>query len=298
MSIYETAVDEHVEPNGNKYAYRYFGSKSSGNLPLLLMVHFRGNMDWWDPHFINPIAATRPVLLVDAAGIGRSGGQVPTEWALWAQNYLDVVNALRISKIDVLGFSMGGVAAQYFALNSPSGLTRRLILAGTTSTFGPENINVDSEPLSVLTNAETDQEVEDAILLSFYANSPTSQEAGLQSWRRILASRAQRIGPLDREGTKRQLTAATTGLFSGPLGAQGTYERLSDIKIPVFVANGNHDALISPENSLVLYQKLVNSEVQLHIFPDAGHGFLNQYAKDFSTMVNEFLDRGETRAKI
>jgi hypothetical protein len=35
--------------NGVTYAYRRYGTATTGALPLVLLQHFRGNLDNWDP---------------------------------------------------------------------------------------------------------------------------------------------------------------------------------------------------------------------------------------------------------
>lgn len=44
------------------------------------------------------------------------------------------------------------------------------------------------------------------------------------------------------------------------------------------------------ENSITLWRKLVNADAQLHLYPDSGHGFLDEYHDHFARLVNEFLD--------
>lgn len=83
MSTYETAQDQYITIKGVKYAYRRFGVAEG--IPLFLHIHFRGTMDHWDPTFINPLAARRPIIILDNAGVGRSEGQIPTSFAGWAQ---------------------------------------------------------------------------------------------------------------------------------------------------------------------------------------------------------------------
>src|SRR5271170_593099 len=83
MSTYETAETKFITVNGVKYAYRLFGTSSG--IPLVMQIHFRGNMDWWDPAFINPLAAKRPILFIDNAGVGRSEGTVPESFLGWAK---------------------------------------------------------------------------------------------------------------------------------------------------------------------------------------------------------------------
>jgi len=53
----ETAPTRYVEGNGIRFAYRQLGP-SSGT-PLVLLQHFSGNIDAWDPAVVNALAADR-----------------------------------------------------------------------------------------------------------------------------------------------------------------------------------------------------------------------------------------------
>ncbi|KAK5128167.1 hypothetical protein LTR08_004093 [Meristemomyces frigidus] len=108
MATQITAKTQYVKAaNGVTFAYRRVG-KSDG-LPLVMQIHFRANMDFWDPVLVDSIAAKRPVIILDQAGVGRSDGDVA---------------------IDLLGFSMEGCAVQMVALARPD-LIRKLIVAGS-----------------------------------------------------------------------------------------------------------------------------------------------------------------------
>ncbi len=81
---------------------------------------FRSNMDFWDPALVDALAAARPVILFDQAGVGRTtGGAVATTFHGWASCQLALTAALGLDRFDVLGFSMGGAAAQMVALTAP-----------------------------------------------------------------------------------------------------------------------------------------------------------------------------------
>lgn len=71
---------------------------------------------------------------------------------------------------------------------------------------------------------------------------------------------------------------------------EGSYDRLHEIKISVLVANGNNDILVPTHDSYVLWQKLVNSDATLHLYPDSGHGFLDDYSEHFAGLLKSFLD--------
>src|SRR5262245_6198350 len=95
------------------YAHRRLGG--GAQRPLLCLQHFMGTLDNWDPAVIDLLASDREMLLFDSAGVGRSSGTVPTTVAGMAMHALDFLDALRLTRCDVLGFSLGGMVAQEMA---------------------------------------------------------------------------------------------------------------------------------------------------------------------------------------
>ena len=71
----ETAPTRYIEGHGIRFAYRRLGPATG--TPLVLLQHFSGNIDAWDPAVVNALATDRPVIAFDNAGVGRSTGQTP-----------------------------------------------------------------------------------------------------------------------------------------------------------------------------------------------------------------------------
>src|SRR6202040_1920594 len=128
IRTHQTAPTQFVEANGIRFAYRRFGK--SGGVPLVFNQHFTGTMDHWDPAVTDGLASDREVILFNNAGVSSSSGEVPTSIEGMAANAGAFVGALGLSKVDVLGFSIGGLVAQEIA-GQASGLVRRLTLVGT-----------------------------------------------------------------------------------------------------------------------------------------------------------------------
>ena len=63
--------------NGVTYAYRRLGAPMSHMPPLVLLQHYRGNLDNWDPALIDALAAGRRIVAFDNAGVGGSTGTTP-----------------------------------------------------------------------------------------------------------------------------------------------------------------------------------------------------------------------------
>jgi pimeloyl-ACP methyl ester carboxylesterase len=263
-------------------------------------IHFRANMDLWDPDFVNALAKARPVILFDNAGVGRSSGEVPETFQGWADDAISFIEALGFGEVDFLGFSMGGYAAQMVALTAPQ-LVRKLILSGTSaSTPSAEHIagvvwpreQAPPGPIKALSEAVTLEEGREALAYSFFYTDDVGRSAFEKYWARLQQRTAESLMShlLDRDGgAKRQFAAAVHSFKSSP---SDTFDRLGELKMPVLVANGDNDVLIPSSRSWELMTQISNA--QLMIYPHAGHGFLWQYAELYAEHVNRFLDGNES----
>jgi pimeloyl-ACP methyl ester carboxylesterase len=115
---HQTAPTQFVEANGIRFAYRRFGML--GGMPLVFNQHFTGTMDHWDPAVTDGLAATREVILFNNAGISSSSGEVPTSCEQMGTYAVSFIRALRLPKVDVLGFSIGGFIAQEITRQAPT----------------------------------------------------------------------------------------------------------------------------------------------------------------------------------
>ena len=141
---HETAPTRFVEANGTRFAYRRFGGGTG--LPMLFCQHFTGTMDHWDPIVTNALAQEREVILFDNQGVGSTSGNTPDNIQAMATDALHFIDALGLKRIDLLGFSIGGMVAQQIVLDRPT-LVRYLILAGTAPEGG-ERIDIGTVPPS------------------------------------------------------------------------------------------------------------------------------------------------------
>jgi pimeloyl-ACP methyl ester carboxylesterase len=100
-----TAPTQFVEANWIRFAYRRFGTETG--TPVVFMQHFRG-VDYWDPAVTDGLAADRGVILFNNAGVAISSGRTPDTVDAMARHAADFVGALSLTKVDLLGFSIGG----------------------------------------------------------------------------------------------------------------------------------------------------------------------------------------------
>jgi pimeloyl-ACP methyl ester carboxylesterase len=275
----DKAATDTVELDGAQVAYRAFGAEDG--TPLLFCHRFRGTIDDWDPLFVDTIAQQRPVVLFDSAGVGRSGGTTPNSIEAMARIAVNTARALELQQIDILGWSMGGAVAQHAALLAPT-LVRRLVLAGT----GPGGVpDAPSSPPRVaeIAGKPTSDVVDDDLLYLFFHRSETSRALGKEHLAR-LNQRSEPPGPAVKEES---YMAQLHALITYTAGEGATIERLGEIHQPTLVANGHHDVMVHAYNSYLMSQQLPSATLVL--YPDAGHGFLFQLAKDFGQLVTQFL---------
>jgi pimeloyl-ACP methyl ester carboxylesterase len=150
----------------------------------------------------------------------------------------------------------------------------------------------------VMQNAGASVPTVQSFLNLFFKPSETSQAAGHAWWARI-HERTKETSGEDRVGyVSEGMTdggAGITALVEASAKAadianakDGSYDRLGEIKIPTLVANGYEDIMVPTINSFHLSQKIPTAF--LITYPDAGHGFLFQYAELFAKHANDFVD--------
>ena len=274
------APTQYVDVQGTRFAYRRLGLESG--VPLVLLQHFRGTMDRWDPLVTDGLGKTRPVILFDNRGVGLSGGETPTSVEAMARDAEAFIEALQLAQVDVLGFSLGGYAAQELALARPD-LVRRLILAGT----GPRGGHGMQEFSAEVGAAATRDEGRPFL---FFAQTPTSQAAA-QSF---LARTSERKHDVDPTSTVQTMQAQGQALGAwGEAASHDAYmERLRRLVPPTLVVNGSNDIMVPTINAFDLAQAI--PKAQLVIYPDAGHGAFIQYAGLFVEHATLFLTRNDT----
>lgn len=265
--------------NGISYAYRRFGSSDDRWPPLLFLQHFRGNLDNWDPLLVDTIAAHREVILLDNTGVGLSSGKVPVTVTEMARDAISFLDALEISRVDLLGYSLGGMVAQELALLRPRDV-QRIVLAGTGPRGGQQMHGWIFDIERTANNAHNGIE---ELLHIFFEISETSRALGREYVQRTFS----RLEGADKPNSPEVARAQYDAIVEWGIPDSTQLNRLAGITHPTLVANGDNDMMIPTINSQILADHLPNA--RLRIYPDAAHGFLFQYPRQFAELVTEFL---------
>jgi pimeloyl-ACP methyl ester carboxylesterase len=275
-----TAPTQFIETPLETYAYRRFGGGAAA--PLVFLQHFTGTLDNWDPAVADQLAGGREVVLFESAGVGRSTGEVPTTIAGMAAHFLAFADALGLTQIDLLGFSLGGMVAQQAALERPS-LVRKMLLVGTAPEGGEDIMHLEKPELSKILGDPSLSGYQVLVKL-FFTSSESSQAAG-QAFASRLSARTEDREPLS--GPK--VAQAQIGAFRAWEQVDGErFDKLRRITQPCLVVNGVKDTMIPVRNSYFLAEHLPNA--MLLTYPDAGHGSLFQFHDSFVRHATLFLD--------
>jgi pimeloyl-ACP methyl ester carboxylesterase len=265
--------------NGISYAYRDFGE---ADVPLVLLQHFRGNLDNWDPALLDELAAARRVVAFDNTGVGATSGRTPGTVEQMAVDAIAFLEALNLRRIDLLGFSLGSFVAQEIALIRPD-LLRRLVLASSAPQGATGMHGWAPEVIGAIGGREPNPQ---GYLQVFFAPTASSQEAGRQAAGRIFGRTEDKDEPTTWQTRQAQYDA----VCAWGIPNHSMLERVATIQVPVLVANGDSDPMILPRYSYLLAGLL--PDVRLTIYPDSAHGFLFQHHTRFAADVHAFLDEG------
>jgi pimeloyl-ACP methyl ester carboxylesterase len=272
-----TAPTRFLSTSLGTYAYRRFGGGTG--LPLLCLQHFTGTLDNWDPAVTDPLAVGREVILFESAGVGRSSGSVPETIGGMADHALSFMNALHLTQVDVLGFSLGGMVAQAMALKSPS-LFRRLMFVATAPEGGEDIMHMEKPSLQVSPRIKGFER----IVKLFFTPSVASQAAGEEFAARLMLRQEDREPAAGSNVARAQIAA----FRAWEAYAGERFSSLQNITHPCLVVNGIFDKMIPVRNSYMLGEHLPNA--MLVTLPDSGHGALFQFHKTFVDLAKRFLE--------
>jgi pimeloyl-ACP methyl ester carboxylesterase len=277
MTSYSSLPNKLISaPNGVDYAYRDTGG---GGAPLVLLQHFRGNLDNWDPALIDALASARRVITFDNAGVGGSTGTTPDTVEQMAHDAIAFLAAMDLGQVDLLGFSIGSFVAQEITLRRPA-IVRRLVLASAAPQGAAGMHGWAPDVIGAIGTPETSP---DEYLGVFFARSSSSLQVGKEAMQRMYARTEDRDAATNWATRQAQYDAVCTwGIPDHAL-----LQRLSCLQLPVFVANGDSDPMILPQYSYLLAGLIPQARVK--IYPDSAHGFLFQHHAEFAADVEAFL---------
>jgi pimeloyl-ACP methyl ester carboxylesterase len=266
-----TAPTQTVRYGKQRFGYRSIGS----GRPVVFVMGLSGTIDGWPPSFLDAVAAKgHRVIVFDNEGIGRStlrGGTLTI--TRMGQDTARLIKALHLRRPDVVGWSMGGMIAQSFAVQSPK-LVRRLVLMATAPGDGHATLP-DAAALTALSSGDAA-----ALLPDLF---PDDQMAARD---RYIADLLMRFD-IDPIAPPKIITAQLAACAQWMTGADPEGAKLASIKARTLVGGGELDTLLPVANQRHIAQVIPHAK--LITYPDAAHGFFFQESADFLPRLSAFL---------
>jgi pimeloyl-ACP methyl ester carboxylesterase len=266
-----TAPTQTARVGKQKFGYRSIGR----GRPVVFVMGLAGTIDGWPPSFLDAVAAKgHRVLVLDNEGVGRSTLRPGTlTIRRMGQDTARFIKALRLRRPDVVGWSLGGMVAQSFAVRYPKRL-RKLVLMATAPGDGKATLP-DAGALTALSTGDPA-----ALLPDLF---PPDQIVARDRFIADLLMRFD-IDPIARPPViSAQLAACTQWMTGGdPDGAE-----IRSVKARTLVGGGDLDGLLPVANQRHLAQVIPHAK--LVTYPDAAHGFFFQEAADFVPRLTAFL---------
>ncbi|HEX6029017.1 MAG TPA: alpha/beta hydrolase [Nitrososphaeraceae archaeon] len=260
-------------------AYKILGKGD----PILLISGSGNVMDVWPSSMLQELSSNHTVIIFDNRGVGNTtSGTRPFSIEQFANDTAGLMDALKIQKADVLGFSMASFIAQQLTLMHPEKVNR-LILYGT-SCGGQESIPQSPEVVKALSDFVNNrtQDVETFLSVTFPLEWIKSHPTYLET-----IPKSAEIVP--SATLVKQFNAVENWLDTK---WSGVCSQLSNISKPTLIITGTEDIAVPAANSIILAQKIPGA--WLVQIKDAGHGLMYQYPEQFNKVLQTFLSTTTT----
>jgi pimeloyl-ACP methyl ester carboxylesterase len=244
--------------------------------PLLFIIGYGSTMDLWPPGMLANLSSKNRIIVFDNRGMGyTTASDKPFSIELFADDAAGLMDALNISRADILGWSMGADVAQELALRHPGKVDRLILYAGSCG--GNESIPPAPEVLEQLTNT-----------------SGSAREQGERLFQVLFPAAWLRdhpdprtYFPIPNETSSPEIYIRQNEAISS---WNGTYSRLPEIRSPTLVLTGTEDVINVPANAFVIGGRIPGAWVVQ--VPGGGHGMIYQYPDLFQRVVTLFLESG------
>src|SRR6266700_3462409 len=263
---------EKLQVAGAQIAYRRIGN----GRPLMVLNGFAATSADWDPSFLDRLASSNEVVLLDNRGIGRSNDNGrPFDIAQLADDATRVLEALGIERTSLLGWSMGGFIALTLALQHPGRIDKLILLS--TEPGGADADLAPAEVWSQLIDMSGTPHEQARRLLSLLFPRDFAESIYREFGDIVAAARAQ-LSPSLVDGQAAVMDA---------WHRDGVENQLREIRVPTLIATGIDDIVIPPSNALKLVSAIPGA--WLAQFNGGGHAFMAQYPLPLADLVNSFL---------
>jgi pimeloyl-ACP methyl ester carboxylesterase len=269
-------------------AYKVFGKGD----PIILFNGASDNMDAWDPSFLKGLSSNHTVIVFDQRGIANTTtGTKPYSMQQLANDTAGLLDALKMPKADVMGYSLGSFIAQAFTISYPEKVNSLILVASTCG--GKDGIDQPPE-FKKLQYDVTNKTLNNISITAEEIKSLNSASLGsgwiklhpesLKGFENITSLQQLKPGlPPAIANNQNNVGHAWTAT-----NWSGACEQLAKLAKPMLVITGTDDNYYVPHgNALILAGKIPGA--WLAQIKNAGHAVMNQYPEEIGKIMNTYL---------
>ena len=272
-------------------AYKMLGKGD----PILLFNGASDGMDAWDPSLPRILSSNHTVIAFDSRGLGNTtSGSKPYTYQQLANDSAGLLDALKIPKADVMGYSLGSYIAEQLAITYPDKV-KSLVLIGSScggkdhTPKPPEFIKLQSEIVNQSLNNVTisQEEMKELVVASLGSGwirlHPESIE-NIPTWKQAKPGASpDAMNNQNNVGKHWEDNPNWTGAC----------DELAKTARPTLVITGTDDNMYQPHvNSLKIVEKIPGA--WLVQIKNAGHAVTDQYPEEIGKILNTFLSTTST----
>lgn len=232
--------------------------------PPMLLLHGAGGSHLSWPPQIRRLTGQR-IFALDLPGHGKSEGAGRQDITEYAKAVVEFMEALRLSNVVLVGFSMGSAIAMSLALGNRQRVRALgLIGSGVKLRVAASTLENASNPSTYLPTVET-------VIDNSYSSN---------------------VNPRMKELAVQQMAETRQSVLYGDFLACDEFdvmERVSNIHAPTLLICGSLDRMTPPNRSEYLREQIEGA--QLHIVEGAGHMVMIEQPDEVARLLAEFVDQ-------
>ena len=255
----------------------------AGDGETLVLVH--GGLVWCCAELtygsvIGPLSRKMHVVAVDTVGYGLTEGGGFEIWQAASQGDF-LIRFLQTlgTAVHLAGNSHGGWLVQYVAHEAPE-LVKRIVIINSLN--GTSLIPVDYRLPLEPERCPSEEDVREE-LLAFYFDRRLVTSA------RVKRTHEYTVRNHEFARARRTAIGSTPAAWNRNLLYRGKHisEYASELRMPVLLTWSRENRGASPTDALAFYGRI--SDVEMHVFANAGHHVMTEHPERWSSVVTDFL---------
>lgn len=277
--LYANRASQFLPLMGMNVHYRDEGN-SQDSIPIVLIHGTSSSLLTWDS-VVDNLKEKHRIIRMDIPAFGLTGPNPTKDYSFdYYTRFIDsFLLKLAVKKCIVIGNSLGGGIAWHYALAYPQKVAKLVLVdasgfSSLTKSKGAIGFKIAQTPvLNQIVKFVTPRFLVRKSLEDVYADDSRISDSLVDIYFKMTLREGNRSALIDRMRA----------------GFQIESEKIATIKTPTLIIWGEQDQLIPVAHAYQFQKAIPNS--QLSIFKSVGHVPMEESPKQFSNVLNQYLDQ-------